>query len=199
MKAGKLIVLLSIFGIVSLRYASSQNLDINLLRDINVDHNKKLDPAFRIITYSMMPVIISTPVTLYSVGYFSDDHTMKRNAVVIGASLLTTSVITGTLKYTVKRPRPFTTYPEIEKATKAISPSFPSGHASGAFALATSLSLAYPKWYVIAPSFTWAFAVAWSRMHLGVHYPSDVLVGILIGMGSSFLCYKINQSIVGNR
>jgi membrane-associated phospholipid phosphatase len=172
---------------------SVQNTDINLLRDINLNRNKKLDPAFRILTYSMMPAIVATPITLYGVGYLTENHTLKRNAVVIGSCLPTTSVITGTLNYTVKRPRPFTTYPEIEKATKAISPSFPSGHASGAFALATSLSLAYPKWYVIAPSFTWAFAVAWSRMHLGVHYPSDVLIGMLIGIGSSFLCYKINQ------
>ena len=71
----------------------------------------------------------------------------------------------------------------------------PSGHTSTAFATATSLSLAYPKWYVVAPSFIWAGTIGYSRMHLGVHYPSDVVVGALVGSGSAFLCYKANQWI----
>lgn len=89
------------------------------------------------------------------------------------------------MKYGFNRKRPFVTYPDlITKKSEAGSPSFPSGHTSQAFATATSLSLAYPKWYVIAPSLLWAGAVGYSRMELGVHYPSDVLVGALIGIGS---------------
>lgn len=71
----------------------------------------------------------------------------------------------------------------------------PSGHTSTAFATATSLSLAYPKWYVVAPSFVWAGAIGYSRMHLGVHYPSDVLAGAIVGSGSAYLTYKANQWI----
>ena len=79
------------------------------------------------------------------------------------------------LKFAINRKRPFVTYPDIEKIASAGSKSFPSGHTSDAFATATSLSLAFPKWYVITPSFVWACAVGYSRMDLGVHYPSDVL------------------------
>jgi membrane-associated phospholipid phosphatase len=50
-----------------------------------------------------------------------------------------------------------------------------------AFALATSLSLSYPKCYIIVPSFAWASSVGYSRMDLGVHYPSDVLAGAIVG------------------
>ncbi len=53
--------------------------------------------------------------------------------------------------------------------------------------------MAYPKWYIIAPSFAWASAVGYSRMALGVHYPSDVLAGAIIGSGSAYLCYKLNK------
>ncbi|HEU4718905.1 MAG TPA: phosphatase PAP2 family protein, partial [Bacteroidia bacterium] len=99
------------------------------------------------------------------------------------------------LKYTVNRPRPFVTYPDIIKKTKAGSKSFPSGHTSSAFALATSVSLAYPKWYVIAPSYAWACAVGYSRMRLGAHYPSDVAAGALIGAGCAWGCWWLNKKI----
>jgi membrane-associated phospholipid phosphatase len=113
--------------------------------------------------------------------------------------VLSAAVITSVLKYTIDRPRPFETYPDIEKATYAGSPSFPSGHTSDAFSLATSLSIAYPKWYVIVPSYAWALTVAYSRMHLGVHYPSDVLAGALVGAGSAYLCYKGQQWLTQKR
>ena len=103
----------------------------------------------------------------------------------------------GTVKEKIDLPKIFETpyRPDIIKKSKAGSPSFPSGHTSGAFASATSVSLAYPKWYIIAPSFAWAGSVAYSRMHLGVHYPSDVLAGAIIGSGSAYISFKINQKL----
>jgi membrane-associated phospholipid phosphatase len=65
-----------------------------------------------------------------------------------------------------------------------------------AFATATSLSLVCPKWYVILPSFTYASLMGYSRMYLGVHYPSDVLIGALIGSGSAYLSHYIYKKII---
>jgi membrane-associated phospholipid phosphatase len=124
------------------------------------------------------------------------DNTLKNKGYYIGATLLSSTIITTTLKFTIDRDRPFVTYPDIQKLTGAGSPSFPSGHTSEAFATATSLSLAFPKWYVIAPSMLWASAAGYSRMHLGVHYPSDVLVGALIGSGSAWLCHELNKRYI---
>lgn len=59
------------------------------------------------------------------------------------------------------------------------SASFPSGHAAGSFAFAAFVSVRAPRW--IVPAVTWAALVAWSRCVLGVHYPSDVLAGSLLG------------------
>ena len=73
------------------------------------------------------------------------------------------------------------------------SPSFPSGHTATAFSLATSVSITYPKWYVIAPTAAWACGVGLARINQGVHYPSDVLTGAAIGVGCAFANIYINR------
>lgn len=176
-------------------FINAQNIDINILRDINVNRNTALDPTFKVITNSVVPISVATPIIIYSVGLIKKDSTIKKQAIFIGETFLVSAFVTTALKHTIKRERPFDTYPDIDKVTSAPGYSFPSGHTSVAFATATSLSMAYPKWYVIAPSFIWASAVGYSRMHLGVHYPSDVLAGAIIGSGSAYLSYKMNKWI----
>nr|WP_315154597.1 phosphatase PAP2 family protein [uncultured Flavobacterium sp.] len=173
----------------------AQNFDINTLRFINLHRNENLDPTFKHISNSYAVVSIGTPLTMYAVGLINKDLDLKKDAIFIGESVAASVFITIALKETIKRDRPFTSYPEIEKLSSAGGYSMPSGHTSIAFATATSLSMAYPKWYVIAPSFVWASAVGYSRMHLGVHYPTDVVAGALIGSGSAYLTFKINKWI----
>lgn len=175
------------------RTASAQNLDIDLLRKINLERNPALDPTFKFVTNSVAPIGIGAPLIVTSIGFIQNNKSLKYKGYYIGATLLTSTIVTTTLKFTIDRDRPFVTYPDIQKLTGAGSPSFPSGHTSEAFATATSLSLAFPKWYVIAPAYVWAGAAGYSRMHLGVHYPSDVVVGALVGAGSAWLCHELNE------
>lgn len=103
-------------------------------------------------------------------------------------------VLTSGFKFTFQRQRPYVRHGDLIVKKQVTGPfSFPSGHTSSAFALATSLTLWQPKWYVAGPSFLYAGLVAWSRMYLGVHYPSDVWGGIIIGVGSSFLIWGIDR------
>jgi membrane-associated phospholipid phosphatase len=175
--------------------ASAQNIDIRLLREINLHRNTSLDGTFKFLSNSAAPVTFATPVILYSVGLINSDSVLKRKALIVGASVITAAVITTIMKKVVNRPRPYVTYPDIQKLSSGGSGSFPSGHTSDAFSFATSLSLEFPKWYVIAPSYAWATAVAYSRMDLGVHYPSDVLMGAVVGAGSAYLCYYLNKKL----
>lgn len=175
--------------------AVSQNLDIDILKNINLNRNENLDPTFEFISNSVTPISIGAPVMILAVGFIKKDKDLKNQGLFIAETIVTSTLITTILKRTVNRDRPFVTYPFIDNAVYVNSPSFPSGHTSAAFATATSLSLAYPKWYVIAPSFAWASAVGYSRMDLGVHYPSDVLVGALVGTGSAYLCYFVNKKL----
>lgn len=176
-------------------FVFSQNTDINLLRSINIDRNKNLDPTFVFITNSASPVSLVAPAVVFSTGLIRHDSAVIHKGFLISETLLLSALFTVGLKYSINRPRPFVTYPDIEKMTSGGSPSFPSGHTSDAFATATSLSIAFPKWYVIAPAFMWATAVGYSRMHLGVHYPSDVIAGAIVGSGSAFICGLINKKI----
>ena len=77
--------------------------------------------------------------------------------------------------------------------------SFPSGHTSLAFSTAASLSIQFNKWYVTLPAYLWAGSVAYSRMYLGVHYPTDVLGGAAVGIGSAYLAHWLNQKFFKNK
>jgi membrane-associated phospholipid phosphatase len=175
----------------------SQNMDIRILRQINSNHSVRLDGAFTTITNSVSPISIAAPLLVLGTGLIEKDKTIQTKGLVMCTSLFTATVISTGLKYAINRTRPFDSYPypDILKKTGGGSPSFPSGHTSDAFTTATSLSLAFPKWYVIAPSYTYATLVGYSRMHLGVHYPSDVLAGAIVGAGSAYLCYKAQKWI----
>ncbi len=175
----------------------SQNIDIKILRAINSPEALSSDGFFKVVSNSNIFVITGVPVTMAIVGSAEHDDELLRNAVVTAAGTAITYGITAAVKYTVKRERPFVTYPDIidKSGHSNHDPSFPSGHTSTAFATATALSLEYPKWYVILPSYLYAGTVAYSRMDLGVHYPSDVLAGALIGTGCAYLAHIVNKKL----
>ncbi len=91
------------------------------------------------------------------------------------------------LKPLIARPRPFMTfeiYPIIERPTGF---SFPSGHSASALAVATMVMLGkHPARHLVMIS---ALLMAFSRMYLMVHYPSDVLAGILVGILCAWIVY----------
>jgi membrane-associated phospholipid phosphatase len=188
----RILFLILITGPVSL---FSQNIDIRLLRSVNSPEVLPSDGFFRFVSNSEVYLAAGIPAGIAAAGLVRKDKKMLRNAGVIAVSAAINSGITLAMKYSINRDRPYVTYQDIAKKGKAGSPSFPSGHTSSAFSAATSLSLAYPKWYIIAPSYLWAGTVGFSRMDLGVHYPSDVLAGALIGSGSAYLTYKISQKL----
>ncbi len=174
--------------------AKAQNIDYTLLKQINSSYTERGGKVQSVITNSVTPIMIAVPAGILAYSLFKKDSIARQKFYTIASSELFTGIITTSLKFAFNRERPFITYPDdIFEHAKAGSLSFPSGHTSAAFSVATSLCLEFPKWYVIAPSMLWASTVGYSRMYLGVHYPSDVLVGAIIGAGTSYLCYKANK------
>ncbi len=172
----------------------AQNADIDVLKKINnSDISSATYKSMRFITNSTTEICMAVPVGLLAAGFIEDNRQMRLKAVYMLETMAIAEGITFVLKYSVNRDRPYITYPFIVQKSHGGSPSFPSGHTSFAFSMATSLSIAYPKWYVVAPSIIFAASVGYSRMYLGVHYPTDVVAGALVGAGSAIITYKVNN------
>jgi undecaprenyl-diphosphatase len=171
----------------------AQNPDIDILKKINQDRNQNLDKPFNSISKSVYPLSFALPISLLGTGFIKKDKNLQRQGFTSLASLAISMGTTYSLKKIINRDRPYLTYPNIQPYYIENDPAFPSGHTTAAFSTATSLSLTFKKWYIVVPAYTWAGAVAYSRLHLGVHYPSDVLAGAAIGAGSAWLCYKVNR------
>jgi membrane-associated phospholipid phosphatase len=117
-----------------------------------------------------------------------------RRAAVSGLAsvAVTATVINGPLKLGVRRPRPDRLAEEVPVARHVpmpVSRSFPSGHAAAAFAFATGVGEVWPA--AAIPLRALAAAVAYSRVHTGVHYPGDVLFGALSGITIAELVGRI--------
>jgi membrane-associated phospholipid phosphatase len=181
------------FMLLAAFHLNAQDADIRLLRTIHSSEALACDPVFLFITNSHAYIVAGVPLTMGATALLTDNDELLQDAIELGVATGLNYGFTQLLKYTIQRDRPFTTYPDILPKAVEESPSFPSAHTASAFATATSLSLLYPKWYVIAPSYIWAGSVGYSRMYLGLHYPSDVLAGALLGAGSSWLTHEVNR------
>ena len=106
------------------------------------------------------------------------------NLLVPWTAVAVSWVIAEVAKFLFNRARPFISDTEIAPLIRTpSSSSFPSGHSASAAAGAITLSAIYPAF---APALVLSgFLVALSRIYLGVHYPFDVLAGILIGTATA--------------
>ncbi|WP_345948317.1 phosphatase PAP2 family protein [Mucilaginibacter sp. PAMB04274] len=188
----KLIVLMLV---LQASFVKSQNWDISLLNKFN-PNNGNQSSSWKFVSNNAIYMSAATPLALAVAGIATHDQKLKQTALNTGVALVGNTAITFFMKNSIQRPRPFVTWGDkvmLQGNTSPSDYSFPSGHTSTAFSVATSVSLAYPKWYVIAPSFAFASATAYSRMYRGAHYPSDVLCGMLVGSGSAYLTHKLQK------
>jgi undecaprenyl-diphosphatase len=99
------------------------------------------------------------------------------------------------IKHWVKRPRPFQQFAGL--GNLIVPPdvfSFPSGHAAGAFVVASLIGCCYPAGLI--PLYLWASLVGFSRIFLRVHYPTDVLAGACLGILSAKAGLLIASSLI---
>lgn len=173
--------------------AWGQNMDYQILCHLQQHRTPTLDKVMKGISNSLI-LAPAIPAGMMIGGWIDNNQPVLNSGKQIGGSLLATGGITIGLKYAVGRKRPYQKYPmDLESVTTEPDPSFPSGHTSFAFSTAVGLSLQYPEWYIIAPSLIWASAIGFSRLYLGVHFPSDVVTGMAIGSISAYIGYQIQQ------
>ncbi len=164
--------------------------DVSLLRFIQQNRIKVLDGPLYWISFVNTLVSISILLLLLLFSFF------RKSVLSIFMRLLTVFLTSALMiwlaKFIIVRERPFITHTDIKKLSEAGSASFPSGHTTEAFAMAFAIMMVTNKWQFAVCSYAWAFLVAYSRMALGVHYPSDVLGGMVLGTLIAFILLKIS-------
>jgi undecaprenyl-diphosphatase len=181
------------FAIKVFGQSQLQRFDDNIMLDLAAHRTPEQTRIMLFMTHTIKYGDYGVPAALLIGGIIRNDRQKRQNALYVGSSTVITMGVTLLLKQLIKRRRPFVQNLKIVAVYTAGSTSFPSGHASSSFATATALSSAYPKWYVIAPAMLWAGSVSYSRMYLGVHYPTDVAAGAILGSGTALLLQPLKR------
>jgi len=150
--------------------------------------NQYLGWVFSILTRlgSTEPVF-ALSVLLFIVG-------RKREGALLFTSVILGSLVTLPLKVVIPRPRPYATIPSAIAYGVERGSSFPSGHSMRAFASACILSRFWSRFALLL--YALAGVVAFSRVYLGQHYPSDILVGSSIGLVVGCLTVRFQDKIL---
>lgn len=196
----RVLVLVSLHFLALAAVAQTPTLDVELLRPINRNETTFKNKYFELCASSVSTLNIAVPAGIAVAGFITRNDKLKKDALFMAGGLAVSALLTKVIKHAVDRKRPFETYNYIVKRDdESGGLSFPSGHTSAAFSMATGMSLRYKKWYFVAPAIIYAGSVGWARMYQGLHYPSDVLAGAVVGAGSAWLSWKIQQWMQGRK
>ena len=132
-------------------------------------------------------------------------HQNRRHALLVLAMLVLSILVadqvsSGLIKHLVERLRP-THDPSLESMVHVINGyrgglyGFVSSHAANSFAVATLIALVMRHRVVTLSMFTWALLQCYSRVYLGVHYPGDILGGIIVGVLAGWLVWQLMRWI----
>jgi undecaprenyl-diphosphatase len=158
-------------------------MDTSLVHALNhffVGHDGVEDPVVGFVDAAEV-LFLGMLVVAFLVVWGQRRRTTQRAVVAAGASAGVALAIAQVLSRVVERPRPFVAHPEAVHlfARHAADSSFPSDHATAAFAIGVALLLRQRAWGAIVLVLATVLAVG--RVAMGIHYPSDVIAGASLG------------------
>lgn len=178
-------------------------IDLMLFRWLNswVGINDFLDWNILFRAEYLLYVVILGVFAFFVFSFFAratkdEDKNQARWVTIhsFAAGILSRFIFTEIIRFFYFRPRPFTALESVRQLIfHAPSGSFPSGHAAFSFAVAASMAYYYPKTSILF--FLGALAMGAGRVSAGVHWPSDILAGAIVGILSAWLIHFIIKKL----
>lgn len=182
-------------------FSKIQDMDMQVLSLFNGSDNIMLDQMVQILTSGL------TWIPLYVMLFFvvmRNNETMGQIALVVGSAifcvLFADGLVDGIIKQLAERWRPSNdpTFKYMVQVVDDIRPkgySFCSAHAANTMSLAVFFSLLIRSKMLTITLAIWSLINCWTRLYLGVHYPSDILCGMIIGIIVGILVYLLYYKI----
>ena len=182
-------------------FSKIQDMDMQVLSLFNGSDNIMLDQMVQILTSGL------TWIPLYVMLFFvvmRNNETMGQIALVVGSAifcvLFADGLVDGIIKQLAERWRPsndptFKYMVQVVDDIRLKGYSFCSAHAANTMSLAVFFSLLIRSKMLTITLVIWSLINCWTRLYLGVHYPSDILCGMMIGIVVGILVYLLYYKI----
>lgn len=182
-------------------FSKIQDMDMQVLSIFNGSDNIMLDQMVQILTSGL------TWIPLYVMLFFvvmRNNETMGQIAMVVGSAifcvLFADGLVDGIIKQLAERWRPsndptFKYMVQVVDDIRLKGYSFCSAHAANTMSLAVFFSLLIRSKLLTITLVIWSLINCWTRLYLGVHYPSDILCGMIIGIIVGILVYLLYYKI----
>lgn len=198
LKAQRIIVsLVAVFGFlaVSLIWTVGQTIDVWVFMLLNARGKRSAWMDWLMLAFTQLGNFIFAMI-LTTILYLSGNRTLAYE-LILGTMVL--GVIVTTMKTLIHRTRPYIKLQNIRIiGSRASGQSFPSGHTSQAFFLATLLSNYFATGMYSIAFYMIAALVGMTRIYVGMHYPRDVLGGAMVGTAMGLLGVIINNRLFIN-
>lgn len=182
-------------------FSKIQDMDMQVLSIFNGSDNIMLDQMVQILTSGL--TWIPLYVMLFCV-VMRNNETMGQIALVVGSAifcvLFADGLVDGIIKQLAERWRPsndptFKYMVQVVDDIRLKGYSFCSAHAANTMSLAVFFSLLIRSKLLTITLVIWSLINCWTRLYLGVHYPSDILCGMIIGIIVGILVYLLYYKI----
>ena len=173
-------------------YGLYTDMDYSLYKTVNGLAGESLpDHVFKFLAMQLPAIAVVLVALTFLVPWARRRWERRSGAVLATASAALALLVNQPIAHVVDRTRPYLAHPAHAHLliTRSHDPSFPSDHATGAFALAFALWL-YDR-TIGAVLLVLAAVLSFSRVYVGTHYPGDVVAGALIGMAVAAALYLL--------